>query len=664
MDDPSGAHADGASLHSADDASAAAVGGGTGTGGGATAGGSASSLEQQQQPSADSPQDPAAAAAVAADPDSAAAAATAASDLAGNSSAFAPPSLPSLVPSGAASGALPTPTLAGSASAGAPSPSPADLIASLNGLALSGAGSVSAASPSPAATGGGGGGDGGSAALAAAMAAQFQQQQAMAACLVSPPAAPALPPFFAAAAAMAAQQQQQQQQQQGALGDSGGSGALAAQQQLAAHFAAVAAAAGPHHHHHHIHPFGGAPAMSLPAPLPSEPSGAFTGAGLAGPLGSLGGPPPLAPASSAGLGAFAPSPGAGRVAAPRLYASGLAPGGGGGGGGLAGTMSLPAPISAPLAGGGMFRTQGSGAYGGAGGGGPYTGPPSTGPSARQTSAAVSAAAAAASTDAHIRRTVYVSSIDSAVTESLLAAFFADCGAIVDCRLCGDSNSGLRFAFVEFTDEAAVPRAMARTGAVLGSSALRVLPSKTAIVPVNRELMPRSAEDVARCARTVYVANVDRRVERAEVRAFFERRCGRVSALRLLGDQAHATRVAFVEFARPESALAALNCSGSVLGVLPLRVSPSKTPVRVSDHRGGGGGDRSGGGGSGSGSGAGLGDGFGGAPARSGSGRFFTGGSASGGGLGGGLGPGSGPGAGTGGSSSGGGSNSARWVPSR
>ncbi|MFQ6626334.1 hypothetical protein Gotur_005258, partial [Gossypium turneri] len=29
----------------------------------------------------------------------------------------------------------------------------------------------------------------------------------------------------------------------------------------------------------------------------------------------------------------------------------------------------------------------------------------------------------------------------------------------------------------------------------------------------------------------------------------------------------------------ESAIAALNCSGAVLGSLPIRVSPSKTPIR-------------------------------------------------------------------------------------
>lgn len=41
--------------------------------------------------------------------------------------------------------------------------------------------------------------------------------------------------------------------------------------------------------------------------------------------------------------------------------------------------------------------------------------------------------------------------------------------------------------------------------------------------------------------------------------------GKVSRIRLLGDYAHATRIAFVEFIEAEGALAALNCSGALLG---------------------------------------------------------------------------------------------------
>ncbi|KAI7758227.1 hypothetical protein M8C21_018749 [Ambrosia artemisiifolia] len=52
----------------------------------------------------------------------------------------------------------------------------------------------------------------------------------------------------------------------------------------------------------------------------------------------------------------------------------------------------------------------------------------------------------------IRRTVHVSDIDQQVTEEQLAALFISCGQVVDCRICGDPNSVLRFAFIEFTDE--------------------------------------------------------------------------------------------------------------------------------------------------------------------------------------------------------------------
>ncbi|KFK23812.1 hypothetical protein AALP_AAs39054U000100, partial [Arabis alpina] len=46
----------------------------------------------------------------------------------------------------------------------------------------------------------------------------------------------------------------------------------------------------------------------------------------------------------------------------------------------------------------------------------------------------------------IKRTVYVSDIDQQVTEEQLAGVFLNCGQVVDCRVCGDPNSILRFAF--------------------------------------------------------------------------------------------------------------------------------------------------------------------------------------------------------------------------
>nr|GMD20501.1 polyadenylate-binding protein-interacting protein 12-like [Ipomoea batatas] len=162
-------------------------------------------------------------------------------------------------------------------------------------------------------------------------------------------------------------------------------------------------------------------------------------------------------------------------------------------------------------------------------------------------------------DEVIRRTVYVSDIDHQVTEEQLAGLFLNCGQVVDCRVCGDPNSVLRFAFVEFTDE------------VWSFDSLSVMSSCVVCM--------QSEDEREMCARTIYCTNIDKKVTHLDVKLFFETICGEVLRLRLLGDHNHSTRIAFVEFVMAESAIAALNCSGAVLGTLPIRVSPSKTPVR-------------------------------------------------------------------------------------
>lgn len=179
----------------------------------------------------------------------------------------------------------------------------------------------------------------------------------------------------------------------------------------------------------------------------------------------------------------------------------------------------------------------------------------------------------------IRRTVYVSDIDQNITEERLAGLFSSCGEVVDCRVCGDPHSVLRFAFVEFANEEGARAALNLGGTMLGFYPVRVLPSKTAILPVNPTFLPRSEDEREMCSRTVYCTNIDKKVSQTEVKNFFESACGEVTRLRLLGDQVHSTRIAFVEFAMAESAIIALSCSGMILGSQPVRVSPSKTPVR-------------------------------------------------------------------------------------
>ncbi|CAL9762259.1 unnamed protein product [Musa acuminata subsp. burmannicoides] len=179
----------------------------------------------------------------------------------------------------------------------------------------------------------------------------------------------------------------------------------------------------------------------------------------------------------------------------------------------------------------------------------------------------------------VKRTVYISDVDRHVTEEKLAEIFVTCGQVVDCRICGDPHSVMRFAFIEFSDEDGARTALNLGGTMLGYYPVKVLPSKTAIMPVNPKLLPRSEDEKEMVIRTVYCTNIDKKVTQPQVKAFFEQSCGEVSRLRLLGDNIHLTRIAFVEFAQAESAISALNCSGVALGGLPIRVSPSKTPVR-------------------------------------------------------------------------------------
>ena len=75
----------------------------------------------------------------------------------------------------------------------------------------------------------------------------------------------------------------------------------------------------------------------------------------------------------------------------------------------------------------------------------------------------------------------------------------------------------------------VLQAIKKNGAVLGDFPLRVLPSKTAIVPVNNQYLPKNSTEREQCSRTIYAANIDKKVDRECVKLFFETLCGRHSS---------------------------------------------------------------------------------------------------------------------------------------
>eukprot|EP01024_Parvocaulis_polyphysoides_P066345 TRINITY_DN778_c0_g4_i2.p1 TRINITY_DN778_c0_g4~~TRINITY_DN778_c0_g4_i2.p1 ORF type:complete len:433 (-),score=50.88 TRINITY_DN778_c0_g4_i2:2845-4143(-) len=197
--------------------------------------------------------------------------------------------------------------------------------------------------------------------------------------------------------------------------------------------------------------------------------------------------------------------------------------------------------------------------------------------------------------ANRERTVYISEIEHNVTEENIAILFSRCGDVVDVRLCGDAHSKMRFAFVEFSQDTwsfAVPEALKLNNTLLNGLPIRVQRSKTAIVPVKKELLPQNDDEMTRCMRTIYACNIDKRFTQQDVVAYFQTLVadestgadGRVSRIKMMADSTHNTQIAFVEFYTDESVASALNnCQGALMGCLPLRVSPSKTPIRTAQE---------------------------------------------------------------------------------
>ncbi|KAH0854985.1 hypothetical protein HID58_024524, partial [Brassica napus] len=172
-------------------------------------------------------------------------------------------------------------------------------------------------------------------------------------------------------------------------------------------------------------------------------------------------------------------------------------------------------------------------------------------------------------DDSIRRTVYVSDIDQTVTEEVLAGLFSSYGQVVDCRICGDPNSVLRFAFVEFSDDQGARAALSVGGTVIGYHPVRVLPSKTAILPVNPTFLPRSEDEREKCTRTIYCTNVDKNATEDDVRISLSLPAVRYYSPKASGDQLHSTRILLLNLPLECSCGAELQRSSS------LRISADK-----------------------------------------------------------------------------------------
>nr|XP_033785884.1 splicing regulatory glutamine/lysine-rich protein 1 isoform X3 [Geotrypetes seraphini] len=92
----------------------------------------------------------------------------------------------------------------------------------------------------------------------------------------------------------------------------------------------------------------------------------------------------------------------------------------------------------------------------------------------------------------IRRTIYVGNLNSQTTTAeQLLEFFKQVGEVKFVRMAGDETQPTRFAFVEFSDQNCVPRALAFNGVMFGDRPLKINHSNNAIVKPP-ELTPQAA----------------------------------------------------------------------------------------------------------------------------------------------------------------------------
>ncbi|XP_067293994.1 splicing regulatory glutamine/lysine-rich protein 1 isoform X2 [Pseudorasbora parva] len=104
----------------------------------------------------------------------------------------------------------------------------------------------------------------------------------------------------------------------------------------------------------------------------------------------------------------------------------------------------------------------------------------------------------------IRRTVYVGNLNSqSTTAEQLLEFFKQVGDVKFVRMAGDETQPTRFAFVEFSDQESVTRALTFNGVMFGDRPLKINHSNNAIVKPP-ELTPQAAakelEDVMKKVR--------------------------------------------------------------------------------------------------------------------------------------------------------------------
>ncbi|ONM54182.1 Polyadenylate-binding protein-interacting protein 9 [Zea mays] len=154
-------------------------------------------------------------------------------------------------------------------------------------------------------------------------------------------------------------------------------------------------------------------------------------------------------------------------------------------------------------------------------------------------------------DETVKRTIFVKYIDHNVTEDILACLFQLFGTNLEVTM-----------FPNVSDEAIA--SLDLDGYIISVSPLSVSRSRTAICPINPKFLPQSEAEWETCLRTIYCTNISKNVCR----------------VRLLDNKERSTNIAFIEFVEVYGAIAALGSGGIYVDGVPIRMCPSKSPIRT------------------------------------------------------------------------------------
>lgn len=102
----------------------------------------------------------------------------------------------------------------------------------------------------------------------------------------------------------------------------------------------------------------------------------------------------------------------------------------------------------------------------------------------------------------IRRTVYVGNLDSSATTEQLLKFFSQMGEVKYVRMAGGESQPTRFAFVEFTEQSSVGRALQFNGIEFAGRSLKINHSNNAIVKPQAKSSEAAHKEIEEAMRRV------------------------------------------------------------------------------------------------------------------------------------------------------------------